>query len=136
MAGVELILSLFQRASAQGSRSTAMNPLIWLAGMVLVSLLWAAGSPSLPHWVPAFLAVAAGFVVIAFLVAYFYLARKDPDLLRSERFTLSKMALQRSMEGDDLTGLKKPAADEPPPLSLPAPEHEAPASPEDEAHGR
>jgi hypothetical protein len=41
---------------------------------------------------------------IAFLVAYFILLFVDRDALRSERFTLSKLAIEKSVTGDSLRG--------------------------------
>jgi hypothetical protein len=38
------------------------------------------------------------------MVAYFFLLFNDRDALRSERFTLSKMAIEKSVTGDSLKG--------------------------------
>lgn len=45
-----------------------------------------------------------GGFVVAYMAAYFILLFKNPDALRSERFTLSKMALEKSVTGDSLAG--------------------------------
>ena len=47
----------------------------------------------------------ASVVMITFVIAYAYFAITAPDSLRSERFTLSKMAIEHSSKGDNLVGL-------------------------------
>jgi hypothetical protein len=107
MPGIELIRSLLQQASAQGSRSTALNPLGWALAIVLSALL-ASALDHLPSWVSPLLGVLVTIVVIAYLVAYFFLLVKDRDALRSERFHLSKMAIERSIVGDNIAGFLDP----------------------------
>ena len=43
--------------------------------------------------------------VSIYLLSYVYYALKNPDALRSERFTLSKMAIEKNLIGDDKAGL-------------------------------
>jgi hypothetical protein len=104
--GIELIRSLFQQASAQGSRSTALNPLGWALALILSAML---GSVALspPTWVLPFLATGAGIVIIAYVVAYFFLLFRDRDALRSERFQLSRLAIEKGFIGDNLSGVLK-----------------------------
>lgn len=45
--------------------------------------------------------------VILYLVAYIYFGHKDTDLLRSEKFSIQKMALQHGYIGDDISGFVK-----------------------------
>ena len=104
MSGIELFRSFLQQATAQGSRSTALNPLGWALGIVLSALLLAARISNLPTWVIPVLGSSAGVIVVAYVVAYFILLFKNPDALRSERFTLSKLAIEKSVTGDSLRG--------------------------------
>jgi hypothetical protein len=104
MSGVELFRSFLQRATAQGSRSTALNPLGWALGIVLSAMLFAGRIPNRPAWLLPLLGVFVSGLVVAYVVAYFILLFIDRDALRSERFTLSKMALEKSVTGDSLTG--------------------------------
>jgi hypothetical protein len=46
-------------------------------------------------------------VVLGFLAAYAYFAIKNPDALRTERYTLTKLAIEQYMSGDDEVGLTK-----------------------------
>jgi hypothetical protein len=116
MPGIEIIRSLLQQASSQGSRSTALNPLGWALAIVLAALIGA--SPAhLPSWILPFLVVFTCVLIAAYLAAYFFLLVKDRDALRSEKFHLSKMAIERSITGDNLSGFIEP---EKPTRSLPA----------------
>ncbi len=93
----DLLWSLLQQASSQGSRSTAMNPLVWVLGVLLAALVAVSRMPNLPSYVAFSLMVFAAIAFIAFLVAYFLLLFKNPDALRSEKFTLSKLAIERAL---------------------------------------
>ena len=100
----DLFRSILQQATSHGARSTALNPLAWALAIVLSSLAFISRVTALPAWVLILLGSCAGVLVVAFLIAYFILLFKDPDALRSERFTLSKMALEKSVTGDSLVG--------------------------------
>ena len=68
----------------------------------------------------ALLGFAVGGTGIAFLVAYFILLFIDRDALRSERFTLSKMAIEKSVTGDSLRGFTALEVTDQKVLSVPA----------------
>jgi hypothetical protein len=106
MAGIELVRSLLQQASAQGSRSTAINPITWAFATVLSAVLGSIAVHA-PASITIALSVFAGVLLVTFIFAYVYLLINDRDALRSERFTLSKMAIERSLTGDSLKGFVK-----------------------------
>jgi hypothetical protein len=66
---------------AQGARSSALASLEKTLGLmvagVIVSAIWVN-----KEWVVAGMAGAAGILGLAYLVAYFYFLKADPDLLR------------------------------------------------------
>jgi hypothetical protein len=51
---------------------------------------------------------AVGVVLVVFLAAYVFLLIKNPDALRSEEFSLSKMALEKGLIGDTTSGFVDP----------------------------
>jgi hypothetical protein len=55
-------------------------------------------------WVTVTLSVFSGALLAVYMIAYLYLMVKDRDALRSERFTLSKMAIEKNITGDSLRG--------------------------------
>lgn len=52
------------------------------------------------------------FLVLFMLWWFAHFAKVNPDSLRSERFTLSKMAIDKGLVGDDSAGLFEPANDD------------------------
>lgn len=96
--------SFFSEASAKGARSTALHALQWVIGMVLVAmtLMHFAGAP---FWLLVTLILILGVFLLVFLGAYIYLLIRNPDALRSEQFTLSKIALEKGLVGDSVHGL-------------------------------
>lgn len=79
--------------------SSALNPLLWLCGLVTLPA-WTLAAWILTGW----LQIAMFSVGIApptcAVIAYFLLLRKDPDRLQSERFQLTR--LRYTLIGDDL----------------------------------
>ena len=103
----DFLQMLLQQAEASGSKSTVLKDLRWFAGILVVALLGCVkyGAPS---WLLVGMASVVGVVTVAYLCAYGYFAHKSPDSLRSEKFTLSKMAIEKSIKGDNLAGLIDP----------------------------
>jgi len=58
-----------------------------------------------PGWLLVLLGVLLTLSVSLYLGSYVYFALTSPDALRSERFTLSKMALEKNLIGDSRAGL-------------------------------
>ena len=105
MPGMAFIRALLQQASAEGSRSTALKPLGWLVGILCAATtaLFSLLNP-LQLWVAiAFVALTA-VAVLGYLGVYFYLMIKDRDALRSERYSIQKLAIEKSIVGDNLSG--------------------------------
>jgi hypothetical protein len=101
--GLELFQTLLQQASAQGSRSTALQPLIWLSSLFLVALV-SSVSVHAPAWVVVALCSGTGVILVTFVFAYLFFVLKNPDALRSERFTLTKMQIEKNQLGDTIRG--------------------------------
>ena len=102
-----LIRSFLSQANARGARSTALHSLQWALGLLLACL-----PPLLlakaPEWLIGLVIALVVAVLLVFLVAYVYLLLRNPDALRSEEFSLSKMAMERGLVGDNLSGLSDP----------------------------
>lgn len=127
MSGTDLFRILLQKAHASGSRSTALNPLGWLLVIELSGSLGAFVEHT-PNWFPMLLASLFSLTVLAYLGVYIFFAVRDRDALRSERFTLSRMAIERSAKGDTLAGFELASKG-----SLPLAEPASPESPGREA---
>jgi hypothetical protein len=91
-------------ARADGTRSSSLTPLQWLVAICF------SGTVALTHASGSVWIAVLGFVVIIGLSVfycnvYWYQMKQSPDALRSERYPLSKMAIEKGLVGDDLTDL-------------------------------
>ena len=100
----KLFYSFFSEAGAKGARSTALHALQWGMGMLLCAIPISVMAKA-SDWLLVVLVVAFGLVLITFISSYIFLLRNNPDALRSESYTLSKMAMERGLIGDSGTGL-------------------------------
>ncbi|WP_421935892.1 hypothetical protein [Phenylobacterium sp.] len=58
-----------------------------------------------PSWLLAADAAAFGLVLVSYLGFYFYCFVKRPDSLRSEKYELTKYAIEQQLFGDSTRGL-------------------------------
>lgn len=115
MPSPDIIRAFLSQASSSGSRSTALQPLGWLCG-ILTSGLVIAASWRVPEWALISLTSLLCVTVTIYLMSYIFYAIKNPDALRSEKYTLSKMAIEKNLIGDDKTGLIEVGEYENPPI--------------------
>ena len=104
---IELLRSLLQQATASGTKSTVLTDLRWCMAILLTALI-AILEAHAPDWVLILLASFAALTFALYLAAYVYFALKAPDYLRSEKYSLSKLAIERSVTGDNLSGFVDP----------------------------
>lgn len=62
---------------------------------------------SIPDWVAFVFLLFTVVTVASYLSAYVFLLFRDRDALRSEGYSLQKMAIERGLFGDSLTGVLK-----------------------------
>lgn len=100
---------LLQQANIGQSRTSVLNPIQWL----LVILVAGIGICLMFHsaaWLVVLFAAMLIIGLVLFFGSYIYFVRTNPDALRSEHFSLSKLAIEKGLVGDSLSGLK-PAVD-------------------------
>ena len=98
--------SLLSQSNATGSRSSALTPLQWGMGIILTAfgpLLYY----SAPFWILASVVGAFLITTAVWVGSYIFLLAKDRDALRSEQYTLSKMAIEKGLVGDNVVGLHR-----------------------------
>jgi hypothetical protein len=107
MAGIQLIRMLMQHAEAGGSRSTVLKP---VGGMlaIFVSATLLAFYFKLPNLVGTILLICMSISALLYIFSYIFFMFKDKDALRSEKFFLEKMALEKGLIGDNIHGLSIP----------------------------
>lgn len=100
----EFASSLQQHISATARRSDVLKPFAWLLAIV-ASLLAAISIGNGPEWLQSLLGL--GFVVLIGLYALIYIVCfvVDRDALRSESYSLNKMAIEHKLVGDSSTGM-------------------------------
>lgn len=106
MSGEQLMNSLLNHASVDGSKSTVLRPLGWALVMLLPSVITSSWA-GVPEWITIMFAIMLGFVVLLYLGAYIYFMRTDPDALRSEKYSLKKMEIQNTLIGDSDRGMEE-----------------------------
>lgn len=99
--------TLLTQSGGRGAKSTALNPLQWVIG-ILVGVLPTLVLAKAPEWMLISDCCVVGCLLLLFGVAYFILLVKNVDALRSEHYTLSKMAMERGLVGDSDSGFVKP----------------------------
>lgn len=102
---MDFFASLLQQATTQGTRSTILNPLGWFFAMCVAGLLggvhYNAG-----FWIQLLLAIFAGLGGVVYLGAYiFCLATKRESLLRTEKFLIQQLQIEKGFRGDSTTGI-------------------------------
>jgi membrane protein implicated in regulation of membrane protease activity len=99
----EVIKQFLQQASEEGSRSTVLKPLGWMMAILIAATI--SGFSFCPAWVGILFAVFAGLTMALYLFAYLYFMFTDKDALRSETYSIQKLAIERNLIGDDKNGL-------------------------------
>jgi hypothetical protein len=101
---IEHLKSWLNLAEIGQSRSSITNPLQWMMVILLggILILWTA---RVPPWVVIVLTTCLVLVVALFIYSYVFFMHTHPDVLRSEQYHLSKMALERGLVGDSTKGL-------------------------------
>jgi hypothetical protein len=125
VAFLQVFASLHQQMNATLTRSDVLRALIWPMG-ILTTITLGLVIGKAPDWM---LVAFSAMTVLSFLLygaAYVFCLIKDRDCLRSETYSLHKMAIEHGVYGDSATGLIDPNTSAPQ-LTLPA---EPPSEPE------
>lgn len=98
-----LIRAFLEQATAKGSKSTILKPLGWMMGICISATLTSAHF-KLHEWVIYLFAGFSCVTMALYLVAYLYCLFNDRDALRSETYSIQKMAIEKGFVGDDISG--------------------------------
>lgn len=104
---LRLFSALREQMHASLSRSDILRALIWPIGILMTGIVGLVGTGA-PHWLLVlFSALFVGGMML-YGGAYLYCLINDRDSLRSETYTLHKMAIEHGIYGDSRTGLIEP----------------------------
>ncbi len=98
------ISGLLHQATSQGSRSTVLRPLGWLAA-ICVSGLFGCLEFKAPSWITTLFAAMTALVVLFYLSSFLYCLFNDREALRSETYSIQKLAIEKGFVGDSTTGI-------------------------------
>jgi hypothetical protein len=104
----QLISVLKQQMSEAVSRTDVLRPLTWIVGLFLLGIVGLV-SVHADMWIIVGAGLLLILTVFIYLGSYLYCLLFDRDALRSERYSLNKMAIQQGLRGDNVTGLFDPA---------------------------
>lgn len=105
MISPKIVSSLMGQANINGEKSTAVHTLIWLIGLTLFGVVFLAYY-HLPAWIIISLLALAVISFALYCYAYLWCLKNNPDLLRSEKYGIQKLAIENRVFGDSSTGEK------------------------------
>lgn len=107
----QIVTALREQMNATLSRSDVLKPLAWLVGLAGTALVGSVGAGA-SAGIVSLMSILFAICVALYGGSYIYCLIYDRDALRSERYTLQKMAIEHGLLGDNLTGLFKPPSDD------------------------
>ena len=99
----DMFRQYLEHASGSGRRSTVLTTIIVLGGVLLAGLILALYARA-PDWILQWILGLIVADAVLFFAAFLYFMFKNPDALRSERFELEKLAMERGLVGDSVQG--------------------------------
>lgn len=98
------LFAKFGKVEGMNAKSNVIVSLLWLFSLTLIATITSA------IWIEKEFILYAlicflGIEILAIIIAYAFFAFKDPDCLRSETFTLNKIAMEKGHLGDNAQGL-------------------------------
>lgn len=101
---MDFVRHIFNHANSYGSRSSILSLWAWLIATLLASMTITSVFNA-PKFVIIVLTILLVITLFAAMVAFFYcLFTGDTDALRSEKFNIEKLAIEKQVMGDNLTG--------------------------------
>ena len=99
-------IQTLQQALQRNAKSTVLKSLGWLVAILLSGTV-ASSHYGNDKWLVVLFAILAGISILVYIAAFVFFAIKNPDLLRSEKYSIQKMAIEHGFIGDDMSGLIK-----------------------------
>ena len=101
---LNLLREIMVRNDNSGEKSTILKPLTWLisilfGGIIILSYIKA------DKWIIVSFFSIICIIIMLFIFSYLYCLYKDRDALRSEKFYIQKMAIEKGYYGDNISGL-------------------------------
>jgi hypothetical protein len=104
---LQLISSLREQMSASLLRSDVLRPLVWPLGILMFAIILMIHAAA-PNWLLILMAGLFFAIIVLYVLAFVFCLLKDRDALRSEKYSLNKMAIEHRLIGDNVAGSFEP----------------------------
>lgn len=101
---LQFAASLREQMHATLSRSDVLKALVWPTGLLMSSLV-ALVFGNAPTWMLVIFVILLVLDLLLYGSAYVFCLFNDRDSLRSEKYSLHKLAIERGIFGDDKNGI-------------------------------
>ena len=101
---IETLIAALAGHWGMQSKSTVLRPLSWLSTICAAAILGAVRFNA-PNWLIIVLAVSFCMTLALYLGAFVYCLATDKDSLRTERYSIQKLAIEKGLRGDSTVGL-------------------------------
>ncbi|HWK96318.1 MAG TPA: hypothetical protein VNR39_12935 [Pseudolabrys sp.] len=101
---MQLVSLMREQMNATLSRSDVLKPLAWLVGLLSLAIVLMLVAKA-PEWVLSPLVWTLVGSILLYAFSYIYCLFVDRDALRSEKYSLNKMAIEHGLLGDSRSGL-------------------------------
>ena len=106
MPDIGIIKAFLEQATAKGTKTTILKPIGWMM-VILVGATLSSFYFETPLWIGAMFAIFSSLTMFLYLAAYTYCLFTDKDALRSETYSIQKLAIEKGFVGDDIAGQLK-----------------------------
>ena len=101
---LQLVSMLREQMNATLSRSDVLKPLAWLVGILALATVLMLATKA-PEWMLQWMILSLVGTIILYAFAYVFCLIMDRDALRSEKYSLNKMAIEHGLIGDSSGGM-------------------------------
>ncbi len=101
---LRLVSTLREQKQAELSRSDVLRVLIWPI-LILLLMFISSVYAEAPSWALVGLGIFAAVFLLIYAAAFIFLLFTDRDALRSEKYSLNKMAIEHGLVGNSQIGL-------------------------------
>nr|WP_321357329.1 hypothetical protein [uncultured Draconibacterium sp.] len=99
-----MLKELLLQTGASGAKSTILKPLSWIISILIIGIVLLVQVQG-PRWSIAAGAICVGICILLYLATYIYCLFTDKDAIRSEKFSIQKMAIEKGVYGDSNAGI-------------------------------
>lgn len=102
--GLNLLREIMIKNDNSGEKSTILKPLTWLISILFGGIIILSYNKADKWIIVSFFCIIC-IIILLFIFSYIYCLYKDRDALRSEKFSIQKMAIEKGYYGDNVSGL-------------------------------